>query len=214
MICNEDISFRLAEYLLQIKAIKLQPGKPFTWASGWKSPVYCDNRLSLSHPEIRNFIAGSMADYIREKLPETEAVAGVATGGIPHAAIVAHILQLPMIYVRSSPKSHGTQSQIEGGTANIKQAVVIEDLVSTGKSSLAAVSALRNIGIEVNQMLSVFDYGFPESENAFETEKVKLFSLGNFEMLLQVALKTGYIGAEELETIKTWRMAPSEWPEK
>jgi orotate phosphoribosyltransferase len=206
-----DIEKKTAEYLLQIKAIKLQPSNPFTWASGWKSPIYCDNRKTLSFPEVRSFIRDSFATMIKDLYPETEMVAGVATGAIAHGALAADKLGLPFIYVRSGAKEHGLGNQIEGYFEKGQKVVVIEDLISTGGSSLNAVTALREAGCLVLGMVAIFTYEFKKATDAFTAENCKLNTLSNYSTLIETALKTGYIGQEEVVTLKNWRMDPAGW---
>jgi orotate phosphoribosyltransferase len=207
----ENIAKKTAEYLLQIKAIKLQPSNPFTWASGWKSPIYCDNRKTLSYPVIRSFICESFAALIKEYYPETEVIAGVATGAIAHGALVADKLGLPFIYVRAGAKEHGLGNQIEGHYVAGQKVVVIEDLISTGGSSLSAVRALKDAGCNVSGMLAIFTYEFRKAVDAFESEDCKLITLGNYSTLIETALKTGYIGQAEVETLIQWRLDPGRW---
>jgi orotate phosphoribosyltransferase len=207
----EDLSKKIASYLLQIKAIKLQPAKPFTWASGWKSPIYCDNRKTLSFPEVRSFIAQSFADKIKELYPEAQMIAGVATGAVAHGALVADRLGLPFIYVRSGAKEHGLGNQIEGYFEPGSRVVVIEDLISTGGSSLGAVKALREGGCLVMGMLAIFTYGFPKATTAFEAENCSLETLSNYNSLIDMAVETGYVSREELQTLMQWRTDPSTW---
>ncbi|HKK42259.1 MAG TPA: orotate phosphoribosyltransferase [Bacteroidales bacterium] len=207
----ENFAKKTAEYLLQIKAIKLQPSNPFTWASGWKSPIYCDNRKTLSFPEVRTFIRDSFAGMIKELYPDTELVAGVATGAIAHGALVADKLGLPFVYVRSGAKEHGLGNQIEGYFTPGQKTVVIEDLISTGGSSLGAVKALREAGCEVPGMLAIFTYGFGKAVDAFEAATCKLDTLGNYPELIEAALRTGYIGQTEVDTLKKWRLDPANW---
>jgi orotate phosphoribosyltransferase len=206
-----DIEKKTAEYLMQIKAIKLQPSNPFTWASGWKSPIYCDNRKTLSFPEVRSFIRDSFATVIKDLYPETEMIAGVATGAIAHGALVADKLGLPFIYVRSGAKEHGLGNQIEGYFEKGQKVVVIEDLISTGGSSLNAVNALREAGCVVMGMVAIFTYEFKKATDAFTAGDCKLNTLSNYSTLIETALKTGYIGKEEIETLKNWRMDPAGW---
>lgn len=200
-----------AEYLLQIKAIKLQPSNPFTWASGWKSPIYCDNRKTLSYPAIRSYIAESFASLVKELYPETEMIAGVATGAIAHGALAADRLQLPFIYVRSGAKEHGLGNQIEGYYEKGQKVVVIEDLISTGGSSLNAVTALREAGCEVLGMVAIFTYQFSKATDAFTAAGCRLDTLSNYSVLIDTALSTGYIGKAETETLKMWRTDPANW---
>ena len=200
-----------AEKLLDIKAIKLQPANPFTWASGWKSPIYCDNRKIMSYPKTRNFIKIEFARVILEKYPNVEAIAGVATGAIAPGAIVADLLGLPFVYVRSAPKGHGLENLIEGDLRPKQKVVVIEDLISTGGSSLKAVEAIRNNGCDVLGMTAIFSYNFPESEAAMKEARVELTTLTNYDAILDEALRTDYIEESELSTLRKWRKAPSSW---
>ncbi|MBK7626595.1 MAG: orotate phosphoribosyltransferase [Bacteroidales bacterium] len=207
----ENCAKKTAEYLLQIKAIKLQPSNPFTWASGWKSPIYCDNRKTLSFPEVRSFIRDSFADMISELYPGAEMIAGVATGAIAHGALAADKLGLPFIYVRSGAKEHGLGNQIEGYYEKGQKVVVIEDLISTGGSSLIAVKALQEAGCEVLGMVAIFTYEFKKASDGFASEHCKLDTLSNYTALIETAVKTGYIGEAEVETLKKWRVDPSVW---
>ena len=207
----ENSAKRTAEYLLQIKAIKLQPSNPFTWASGWKSPIYCDNRKTLSFPEVRSFIRDSFAALITELYPDADLVAGVATGAIAHGALAADKLGKPFIYVRSEAKEHGLGNQIEGYFVKGQKVVVIEDLISTGGSSLNAVRALRNAGCEVLGMIAIFTYEFKKATDGFATENCKLNTLSNYSTLIETAVNSGYVSAAEVETLKKWRVDPSVW---
>lgn len=200
-----------AAKLLDIKAIKLQPNDPFTWASGWKSPFYCDNRKTLAFPDLRSFVKIELARTVLENFPEAEAVAGVATGAIAQGALVADALNLPFSYVRSKPKDHGMGNLIEGEVKPGSKVVVIEDLISTGGSSLKAVEALRQAGCEVIGMVASYTYGFPVAEKAFADANVKLITLTNFEAVLATAVETGYIKQESIPTINEWRANPAEW---
>jgi orotate phosphoribosyltransferase len=202
---------KTAEYLLQIKAIKLQPSNPFTWASGWKSPIYCDNRKTLSFPEVRSFIRDSFSLMIKDLYPKAELIAGVATGAIAHGALVADKIGLPFVYVRSGAKEHGLGNQIEGYFEKGQKVVVIEDLISTGGSSLSAVSALRESGCEVLGMVAIFTYEFKKASDAFLAGNCSLNTLGNYSSLIETAVKTGYIGEAEVETLKKWRVDPANW---
>ncbi len=205
----------LAEKLLKVSAIKLQPANPFTWASGWNSPIYTDNRITLSYPEVRSFIKVELCRMIQERFPEANAVAGVATGAIAQGALVADTLGLPYVYVRSSPKDHGLENLIEGNLKPGQKVVVVEDLISTGGSSLKAVQAIRNAGCEVVGMVAMFSYGFPVAEKAFKDAGVELVTLSNYNAMLEVALATDYIHADDVETLKEWRKDPSVWtPQK
>lgn len=200
-----------AEKLLHIKALKVMPDQPFTWASGWKSPVYCDNRKILSYPHVRDYVKSELANTILEHFPDAEALAGVATAGIPHGALAADLLRLPFVYVRSKPKGHGLSNQIEGVLTAGQKVVVIEDLVSTGMSSLEAVEALRQAGAEVIGMCALFTYGFPQAAEAFEKAGVKLVTLSDYNALIGVAEAQGIVKAEDLEKLAQWRLAPSTW---
>lgn len=211
MIFNKDTAKKTAEVLLQVNAIKLSPKVPFTWASGWKSPIYCDNRIVLSFPAIRNYIRETMAKHIEQQYGKPDAIAGVATGAIGIGMLVAEYLNLPFIYVRPDAKGHGRKNQIEGFIEKGQNVVVVEDLISTGKSSLNAVKALRDGGINVKGMVAIFTYGFEVSTENFEKEDVMLHTLGNYETLLEQALQTNYITEKELETLTEWNSNPSEW---
>jgi orotate phosphoribosyltransferase len=207
----ENFEKKTAEYLLQINAIKLQPSNPFTWASGWKSPIYCDNRKTLSFPEVRSYIRDSFSAMIKDLYPGAEMIAGVATGAIAHGALVADAMALPFIYVRSGAKEHGLGNQIEGFYKKGQKVVVIEDLISTGGSSLSAVTALREAGCEVLGMVAIFTYQFKKAEDAFSAGNCILHTLSNYSVLIDTALKTGYIGQAEVETLKKWRVDPGNW---
>ena len=207
----ENSAKKTAEYLLQIKAIKLQPSNPFTWASGWNSPIYCDNRKTLSFPEVRSYIRDSLAALVRKLYPRADIIAGVATGAIAHGALVADKLGLPFIYVRSGAKEHGLGNQIEGYFIPGQKVVVIEDLISTGGSSLSAVRALSDAGCDVLGMLAIFSYEFKKASDAFAAENCALHTLSNYSVLVDTAVKTGYIGQAEVETLKKWRVEPSTW---
>lgn len=200
-----------AEKLLNVKAIKLQPTNPFTWASGWKSPFYCDNRKTLSYPALRTFVKTELTRIIMENFPEADAVAGVATGAIAQGALVADAMGLPFVYVRSKPKDHGLENLIEGELKTGMKVVVVEDLISTGGSSLKAVEAIRNYGCEVIGMVASYTYGFPVAKEAFENAAVKLITLTNYEAVVDVALKTGYIKEDEVELLHEWRKDPAHW---
>jgi orotate phosphoribosyltransferase len=207
----ENTGYKTAHYLLQSKAIKLEPATPFTWASGWKSPIYCDNRISLSYPEIRRYIRDSFVELIRREYKDAEVIAGVATGAIAQGALVAQELGLPFIYVRSAPKDHGRENLIEGELMPGKKVVVIEDLISTGSSSLKAVQALREAGYKVLGMCAIFTYGFPTATEQFEKNNCALFTLSSYELLIEEAIRTGYIQAEQMDLLKQWRKDPSSW---
>lgn len=208
---NKISEKQVAEKLLQIQAVKLSPAKPFTWASGWKSPIYCDNRTVLSFPYIRDFIKSELSNTVFESFPDAAVIAGVATAGIPHGALVADQLKLPFIYVRSKPKEHGMGNQIEGVLQPGQPVVVIEDLISTGKSSLEAVQAIRAAGGEVIGMVSIFNYGFDIAVKAFETAGVTYKSLSNYSALIELAVEKGLVSAAEQETLQAWRAAPDVW---
>ena len=200
-----------AEKLLKVKAIKLQPTNPFTWASGWKSPFYCDNRKTLSYPSLRNFVKVEISRLILEKFGQVDAIAGVATGAIAQGALVAEELNLPFVYVRSSPKDHGLANLLDGELRPGMKVVVIEDLISTGGSSLKAVEAIRRDGCEVIGMVASYTYGFPVAIEAFKNAKVKLVTLTNYEAVLEVALSTGYINEEDVPVLNAWRVDPAHW---
>lgn len=208
---NTDPGHTIAGKLLDIEAIKLSLKQPFTWSSGWKSPIYCDNRLSLSYPEIRTFIKNALADAIRKNYEGVEAIAGVATAGIPQGALVAEALGLPFLYVRSKPKGHGMENMIEGKATPGQKVVVIEDLVSTGGSSLKAAEALKAGNIEVLGMAAIFTYGFDLAEQNFREAGIPLVCLSNYNLLLEEALKRGYIKNEEVASLEAWRKDPAGW---
>lgn len=208
------LSTLFAEKLLEVKAIKLQPEAPFTWASGWLSPFYCDNRKTLSYPALRSFVKIELARIIAEEYPEATAVAGVATGAIAQGALVADQLGLPFAYVRSKAKDHGMQNLIEGTLPEGAKVVVVEDLISTGGSSLKAVEALRQAGFEVVGMVASYTYGFPVAEEAFRQAGVRLTTLTNYEAVCHVALQTGYIKEEHVALLNEWRANPSSWGQK
>ena len=201
----------LAEKLLKISAIKLQPENPFVWASGWNSPIYTDNRRTLSYPEVRTFIKVELCRVIMENFGEVDAIAGVATGAIAQGALVAETLGLPYVYVRSAPKDHGLENLIEGNLKPGQKVVVIEDLISTGGSSLKAVEAIRNAGCEVIGMAAIFTYGFPVAARTFKSAQVELITLSNYNAMLETALETNYIKPEDLETLQEWRKDPASW---
>jgi len=205
---------KLAQKLLKIKAVKLQPANPFTWASGWKSPIYCDNRKTLSYPETRNFIKLELSRLILENFDNVSAIAGVATGAIAQGAMVAEELNLPFVYVRSSPKDHGLENLIEGDLKPGSKVVVVEDLISTGGSSLKAVEAVRNAGCHVVGMVAIFTYGFPVAYEQFKEAKVNLITLCNYDAILDEALKIDYIDESEIKTLQEWRKNPSKWSPK
>ena len=201
----------VAEKLLKVKAIKVQPSNPFTWASGWKSPIYCDNRKTLSYPDVRTLIKIEIARIIRETYDDVDVVAGVATGAIAQGAMVADELGLPFVYVRSAPKDHGLENLIEGDIKPGQKVVVVEDLISTGGSSLKAVEAIRRDGCEVIGMIASYTYGFPVAIEAFKNAKVELATLTNYEAVLEVAVQTGYIKEDDVEVLNAWRKDPAHW---
>lgn len=208
---QEKTAGKVAQMLLQIEAIKLRANNPFTWSSGWKSPIYCDNRLSLSYPDIRTAIKEGLVQVIRENFAAAEAIAGVATAGIPQGALVAEAMQLPFAYVRPKPKDHGMENLIEGRVSKGQKVVVIEDLVSTGGSSLKAVEALRKEGAHVLGMVSIFNYGFDIASRNFHDADVSLVSLSDFSHLLTTAVENNYISESDLVSLKSWRVDPSNW---
>ena len=209
----ENLAFKqkLAEYLLQIKAIQLNTQNPFTWASGWKSPVYCDNRKLLSYPDVREFVRDGLVMLVNEYFPTADYIAGVATAGIPHAALIANELHLPMVYVRSKPKEHGTGQMIEGDLKHGSRVVVVEDTISTGKSSLKAVQDLRDAGAEVIGMVAIYKYGFEVARKRFDDAGVVLKTLTAYDILIQVAAQTGYITKEEMSVLNKWQQDPENW---
>ena len=211
MILNADIAKQIAKSLLQIKAVILQPNKPFSWASGWSSPIYCDNRITLSHPEIRAYIRQEMAQGIVENYGKPAVIAGVATGAIALGVLVAQELGLPFIYVRASTKGHGRQNLIEGKVESGKSVVVIEDLISSGKSSLSAVNALREAGFDVKGMGAIFTYGFEAARQKFKNADCELFTLSDYDSLIEQALSTRYISQNDVALLKDWRKDPSNW---
>lgn len=211
MILNNVVARDMAEFLLEIKAVILNAAEPFTWASGIKSPIYCDNRKTLSHPKVRNFIKTSFSDLIDDEFGDTDVIAGVATAGIPHGALVADVLNLPFVYVRDKPKGHGLENQIEGKLEPGQRVFVIEDLISTGGSSLKAVEALRSAGAEVVGLGAIFTYGFPQAQEAFDKANCKAVTLTNYDTLLDIALRNNYIKQEELDTLKAWKENPQPW---
>lgn len=207
----DNLKRDFASRLLQVKAIKLQPNNPFTWASGWLSPFYCDNRKTLSYPELRNYVKLELVHKVLECFPEAEVVAGVATGAIAQGALVADELNLPFVYVRSKPKDHGLENLIEGDLKPGMKVVVIEDLISTGGSSLKAVEAIRNNACEVIGMVASYTYGFPVAEKAFREANVRLETLTDYEHVVAEALATGYISEHDVEVLHDWRQAPDKW---
>jgi len=210
----DNIKKDFAARLLQVNAIKLQPNDPFTWASGWKSPFYCDNRRTLSFPQLRSFIKLELTHAVLEHFPQADAVAGVATGAIAQGALVADALQLPFVYVRSKPKDHGLENLIEGDLKAGQKVVVIEDLISTGGSSLKAVDAIRRAGCSVLGMVAVYTHGFPQAEQAFAEADVRLVTLSCYDAVIRQALATGYISADDEALLKEWRKDPAAWTGK
>lgn len=207
----ESVEKAVAKSLMEIKAVMLRPDQPFVWASGWHSPIYCDNRRILSFPEIRENVCRWMAEIIKKQYPDVEVIAGVATGAIAHGYLVAHMLGKPFCYVRPKPKDHGTGSQIEGILESGAKVVIVEDLISTGMSSLAAKNALVNAGADVMGMVAIFSYGFNTARKAFEAANVELTTLSNYDALIDVASETGYIRSEDIDVLKEWRFSPSTW---
>lgn len=211
MILHKDTAKKTAELLLQIKAIKLSPSNPFTWASGWKSPIYCDNRVTLSHPTVRLFLKSEMAKIVENTYGKPDVIAGVATGAIAIGVLVAQELGVPFVYVRPEPKKHGRKNQIEGYLDKGQNVVVIEDLISTGKSSLNAVEALKEAGANVKGMLAIFSYEFDIATKNFTDKNVNLTTLSNYSHLLEQAVDSQYISEKELQTLQDWRANPSQW---
>ena len=211
MVFNNNTAEQTAELLLQINAIKLNPRNPFTWASGWKSPIYCDNRIILSFPEVRNYIREEFSKNIEEKFGTPDVIAGVATGAIGIGILVAEAMGLPFVYVRPEAKKHGRQNQVEGFLQKGQSVVVVEDLISTGGSSLQAVEALRNEGAIVKGMAAIFTYGFDISVEKIKEANLDVFTLSNYDNLLKQAVHKRYINEDEFEALKEWRMSPSTW---
>jgi orotate phosphoribosyltransferase len=211
MINRIESELKVAEFLLQIKAVKLTPSTPITWASGWKSPIYCDNRKTLSYPQIRTYIRQQFVEVITEQFGKPDVIAGVATGGIAMGALIAQDLGIPFVYVRSSAKAHGLTNQIEGVLEKGQSVVVLEDLISTGNSSLTAVKALKEAGASIKGMAAIFTYGFDIAENNFKEANCKLATLTNYDSLLQQALNTRFIKEEDIEALKEWRKSPATW---
>jgi len=208
---KNEIEQKVAEFLLQIKAIKLQPNNPFTWASGWKSPIYCDNRITLSHPSIRTYIRQRLASLVQEEYGSVSVIAGVATAGIPQGVLVAQELGLPFIYVRSAPKGHGRGNLIEGEFSEGQRVVVVEDLISTGKSSLQAVEALREAGLEVAGLVAIFNYGFDAATENFKNAKCRFTTLSDYSALIDYAANHNFVSEDDLKLLRQWRENPSEW---
>jgi len=208
---NDESALKVAEFLLQVKAVKLQPNSPYTWASGWKSPIYCDNRVTLSFPQVRTYIRQQFVDAIMEKFGKPDVIAGVATGGIAQGALVAQEMGLPFVYVRSEAKKHGLTNMIEGIIEKGQSVVVIEDLISTGGSSLKAVEALREAGCDVKGMAAIFTYGFKTATDNFKKAKCELVTLSNYDTMISQALQSNYITDKDLLSLQSWRENPSEW---
>ena len=211
MILNKDTAKKTAEFLLQIKAIKLNTTEPFNWASGWKSPIYCDNRITLSFPAVRNFLKEEIAKLVEEKHGKPDVIAGVATGAIAIGVLVAQELGVPFVYVRPEAKKHGRKNQIEGHIEKGQNVVVIEDLISTGKSSLQAVEALKEADVNIKGMVAIFTYGFDIASTNFKEKNIELTTLSSYQYLLEQALDNKYISEKELNTLQSWRSNPSEW---
>ena len=211
MIFDKNTAKKTAELLLQIKAIKLKPDNPFTWASGWKSPIYCDNRITLSYVAIRNYLRQNLAKIVEEKYGKPDVIAGVATGAIAIGVLVAEELGIPFVYVRPEPKKHGRQNQIEGYLEKGQNVVIIEDLISTGKSSLNAVKALEEVDVKVKGMVAIFSYGFEFAAKNFKDANVELITLSDYNHLLEQAIETNYITQNNLKTLENWRINPDKW---
>lgn len=211
MVFNDEIAKQVAVKLLEIEAVKLQPQQPFTWASGWKSPIYCDNRKTLSYPSIRYDLCQHFCKIVEERFDTIEAIAGVATAGIPHGVLIAHALSLPFIYVRNNAKEHGMQNRIEGEYKEGQRVVVVEDLISSGKSSLAAVQALRDAGVEVEGLMAIFSYGFQVAADNFEQANCVYYTLSDYPHLVEQAVKTKYIRAKDVALLQEWRKHPAGW---
>ncbi len=211
MIYNKEVAIKTAEFLLQIKAIKLNLANPFQWASGWKSPIYCDNRKTLSYPKVRNYIRQETTRIITDEFGNVDAIAGVATGGIANGALVAQALGLPFVYVRSEKKSHGLTNQVEGVIESGQSVIVIEDLVSTGGSSLKAVKALREIGCNVKGMIAIFTYGFQKASDNFKEANCKLYTLSDYNTLIDYAVDSDYVQTSDIQSLNKWREDPSTW---
>jgi len=208
---NNSVELSIAEKLLNVEAVKLNPENPFKWASGWNSPIYCDNRVTLSYPEVRNQIAENLIDVIKKEFSSVDAIAGVATAGIPQASIIADRMGKSLIYVRAKPKDHGMENLIEGRIEAGQKVVVVEDLISTGGSSLKAVQALQEQGVEVLGMVAIFTYGFPIAQQAFDNAGIKLVTLSNYNALLTVASNKNILNETQLKSLSTWRENPSTW---
>lgn len=208
---KKNPSWQIAAYLLETQAVKLRPNDPFQWSSGWRSPIYCDNRVTLSFPAVRSFIKSALAELISESFPEVEVIGGVATAGIPQGALVADLLELPYVYVRPQPKAHGMGNQIEGRLEPGKKVVLVEDLISTGQSSLKAAQAVRDAGAEVIGMAAIFSYSFMLAAENFTMAQITLKSLSTYHDLVKVAVEEGYISGDSIKTLETWRTDPENW---
>ncbi|MCH8567370.1 MAG: orotate phosphoribosyltransferase [Balneolales bacterium] len=214
MIINPAFSNKLAAELLEINAVILRPNTPFKWTSGWNSPIYCDNRLTLRHPELRAKIADEFTTFIRKQYPDVNLIAGTSTAGIPHASWISERLNLPMAYVRSKPKQHGTTNQIEGGVKKGEKAIIVEDLISTGDSALSVAKTLEFVHVEVLGVVSIFSYGFDQALSKFEKNNIPLNYLTDYSTLIQVALEKGSVAQNDLLTLNEWRNNPDIWPKK
>ncbi len=212
MIIDTKFSRELAKSLLEINAVILRPNDPFTWSSGWNSPIYCDNRLTLRHPELRKKISKAFTNIINEKFSDVEVITGTATAGIPHAAWVAQSLDRPLAYVRAKAKAYGLGNQIEGGVDKGQSTVVIEDLISTGGSAISVIEALLFIGADVRAVISIFSYGFDEANNKFKKKQIPVYTLTDYATLVDVALEEGYIKSADMDMLNSWREKPAEWP--
>ena len=210
-IYKDEVAKQVAASLLEVAAVKLNPENPFQWASGWKSPIYCDNRLTLSFPKVRSYIAQQLSEAVKANFTGVDAIAGVATAGIPQGVLIAELLGLPFIYVRDKAKGHGMTNQIEGKLTPGQKVVVVEDLVSTGGSSLKAVDALKSAGAEVLGMVAIFTYGFPVADDNFKNANVSLVCLSNYDALIPQAIEMGYVKSTELKSLQAWRGNPAEW---
>lgn len=213
-LINNDVARHISATLMDIEAIKINTEKPYTWVSGWKSPIYCDNRLTLSYPEIRSIIKNKLTAAIVNNFPEVSVIAGVATAGIPQGVLIADNMNLPFGYVRSSPKGHGLENLIEGNLISGQKVVVVEDLISTGSSSLNAVKALKSAGLDVLGMVAIFTYGFKAASDQFENENIPLWVLSDYGIMIEEALKKNYIQSSEVELLKSWRVDPENWTGK
>lgn len=212
MIIDQDFAKEIALDLLTINAVILQPNDPFTWSSGWNSPIYCDNRLTMRYPAIRKKIAQRLVEFISEEYPDVDVITGTATAGIPHAAWIAENMDKPMSYVRAKAKAYGLGNQIEGGIQKGESTIIIEDLISTGGSAISVVEALKFIGAEVNAVFSIFTYGFDKSIQRFEDANVPIYTLTDYETLIEVASKNDYVDESDLEALSEWRKSPETWP--